>query len=157
MIVEPLRQSTLLRLQVKGLSEGRPSVLVGDYILVRPVDQPDKTWFQGRVHDVAMLHVRLGFSDKFSTYRGNKFDVRFVLNRLPHRRAHHALVNKNVPPRLLFPGPVHLIAARPVSPAALEELIPLNRSLGDNPEQLETVAAIVHQPRGSAPFIVFGP
>ncbi|KAK0215503.1 P-loop containing nucleoside triphosphate hydrolase protein [Armillaria fumosa] len=145
------------KLQVKGLSEGRPSVLVGDFILVHPVGQHDKTWFEGRVHDVAMLHVRLGFSDKFNTYRGNKFDVRFVLNRLPLRRAHHALVNKNDPPRLLFPGPEHLKDVQPTSLAVLEALIPLNRSLGDNPEQLETVAAIVHQPRGSVPFIVFGP
>ncbi|KAK0492593.1 RNA helicase [Armillaria luteobubalina] len=144
-------------LQVKGLSEGRPSVLVGDFILVRPVGQPDKTWFEGRVHHVAMSYLELAFSDKFNTYRGNKFDVRFVLNRLPHRRAHHALVNKNDSPRLLFPGPEHLRDAQPVSPDELEALIPLNRSLGDNPEQLETVAAIVHQPRGSVPFIVFGP
>ncbi|KAK0191959.1 P-loop containing nucleoside triphosphate hydrolase protein [Armillaria mellea] len=145
------------KLQVKDLSEGRPSVLVGDFILVRPVGQPDKTWFEGRVHDVAMSHVKLAFSDKFNTYRGNKFDVRFVLNRLPLRRAHQALVNKNAPSRLLFPGPEHLKDVRTVSPVELEALIPLNRSLGDNPEQLETVAAIVHQPRGSVPFIVFGP
>ncbi|KAG7441339.1 RNA helicase [Guyanagaster necrorhizus] len=145
------------KLKVEGLSEGRPSVLIGDYILVRPVGQPDKAWFEGRVHNVAMEHVSLRFSDDFNTYRGTKFDVRFVLNRLPCRRAHQALVNKNDLARLLFPGPEHLISARPVSRDVLKELVPFNRSLGNNPEQLETVAAIVHQPRGSVPFIVFGP
>ncbi|KAK0496625.1 hypothetical protein EDD18DRAFT_1105727 [Armillaria luteobubalina] len=112
-------------LQVKGLSEGRPSVLVGDFILVRPVGQPDKTWFEGRVHHVAMSCLKLAFSDKF------------------------------IP--IVETSPEHLRDAQPVSPDELEALIPLNRSLGDNPEQLETVAAIVHQPRGSVPFIVFGP
>ncbi|SJL11598.1 uncharacterized protein ARMOST_15004 [Armillaria ostoyae] len=145
------------KLEVKGLSEGRPSVLVGDFILVRSVGQPNKTWFEGRVHDVAMSHVKLRFSDAFNTYRGTKFDVRFVLNRLPYRRAHHALINKNDPVRLLFPGPEHLREARLVSQATVKELIPLNRSLGGNPAQLEAVAAIVHQPRGSVPFILFGP
>ncbi|KAG7439173.1 P-loop containing nucleoside triphosphate hydrolase protein [Guyanagaster necrorhizus] len=144
-------------LQVEGLSEGRPSVVVGDFILIRPVGQPDKTWFEGRVHSVAMRHVSLRLSDDFNTYRGTKFDVRFVLNRLSFRRMHRALVNKNDPARLLFPGPEHLTMARPVTSAMLEEIAPLNRDIGRNREQLETVAAIVHQQRGSVPFIVFGP
>ncbi|KAK0191971.1 P-loop containing nucleoside triphosphate hydrolase protein [Armillaria mellea] len=144
-------------LQVEGLSEGRPSVVVGDFILVRPVGQPDKTWFEGRVHDVAMNHVSLRFGDDFNTYRGTKFDVRFVLNRLPFRRMHYALVNKNDPARLLFPGSEHLTTAGPVTSAMMEELSPLNRNIGRNREQLETVAAILNQPKGSVPFIVFGP
>ncbi|KAK0452060.1 P-loop containing nucleoside triphosphate hydrolase protein [Desarmillaria tabescens] len=144
-------------LQVDGLAEGRPSVLVGDFILVRPVGQPDKTWFEGRVHNVTMSHVSLRFSDEFNTYRGTKFDVRFVLNRIPFRRMHDALDNKNDPARFLFPGPEHLTTAGPVTSAMLEELVPLNRDIGRNREQLETVAAIVHQPKGSVPFIVFGP
>ncbi len=148
---------TPFRLQVEGLAEGRPSVLVGDSILVRPVGQPNKTWFKGRVHNVGMNHVSLRFNDAFNTYRGTKFEVRFVLNRLPFRRMHYALVNKNDPARLLFPGPEHLTTAGPVTSAMMEELSPLNRDIGRNREQLETVAAILNQSRGSVPFIVFGP
>ncbi|KAK0204282.1 P-loop containing nucleoside triphosphate hydrolase protein [Desarmillaria ectypa] len=144
-------------LQVEGLAEGRPSVLVGDFILVRPVGQPDKTWFEGRVHSVTMKHVSLRFSNEFNTYRGTKFDVRFVLNRLSFRRMQYALTKNKDPARLLFPGPEHLTTAGPVTSAMLEELTPLNRDIGRNREQLETVAAIVHQPKGSVPFIVFGP
>ncbi|KAK0496609.1 P-loop containing nucleoside triphosphate hydrolase protein [Armillaria luteobubalina] len=144
-------------LQVEGLAEGRPSVVVGDSILVRPVGQPNKAWFKGRVHNVAMSHVGLRFNDAFNTYRGTKFEVRFVLNRLSFCRMHDALGNKSDPPRLLFPGSEHLTTERPVTSAMLEELSPLNRDIGRNKEQLETVAAILNQPRGSVPFIVFGP
>ncbi len=148
---------TLFRLQVEGLAEGRPSVLVGDSILVQPVGQPNETWSKGRVHNVGMNHVSLRFNDAFNTYRGTKFEVRFVLNRVSFRRMHDALGNKNDPARLLFPGPEHLTTARPVTSAMLKELSPLSRDIGRNREQLETVSAIVHQPRGSVPFIVFGP
>ncbi|KAK0191970.1 RNA helicase [Armillaria mellea] len=144
-------------LQVEGLAEGRPSVVVGDSILVRPVGQPNTPWFSGRVHNVAMSHVSLRFDDAFNTYRGTKFDVRFVLNRLSFCRMHDALGNKNDPARLLFPGSEHLTTEGPVTSTMLEELSPLNRDIGRNREQLETVAAILNQPRGSVPFIVFGP
>ncbi len=148
---------TPFRLQVEGLAEGRPSVLVGDSIRVQHVGQPNETWDKGRVHNVGMNHVSLRFNDAFNMYRGTKFEVRFVLNRVSFRRMHEALSNKNNPARLLFPGPEHLTTAGPVTSAMMEEFSPLNRDIGRNREQLETVAAIVHQPRGSVPFIVFGP
>ncbi|KAJ7249435.1 RNA helicase [Mycena rebaudengoi] len=109
-------------LQVKGLEEGRPSVIVGDYILVRHTGVEEGPWYEGRVH------------------HGTKFDVRFTLNRLPHRRMHQALINSFKPRQILFPG-----------------ITPVNRQIAEDPEQLETVAAILHQPPGSVPFIVFGP
>ncbi|KAF9260601.1 P-loop containing nucleoside triphosphate hydrolase protein [Marasmius fiardii PR-910] len=147
------------RLEVKGLSEGRPSVLVGDFILVRQKNATDKTWFEGRVHQVHESHVSLRFGDNFSTYRGTSFDVRFVLNRLSFRRMHAAVTNNNNPERLLFPGPAHLRQKqnKPVSQQQMDEITPINRLIGEDPEQLQTVAAIVNLPPGSVPFVVFGP
>ncbi|KAJ7753827.1 RNA helicase [Mycena metata] len=124
-------------LQVKGLEEGRPGVIVGDFILVKLNSSStgviDGPWYEGRVHQV----------HQSSTYKGTKFDVRFTLNRLPHRRMHQALTNHFGESRILF----------------LERNIitPVNRRIADDPEQLETVAAILHQTPGSAPFVVFGP
>ncbi len=37
---------TLFRFQVEDLAENQPSVVVGDFVLVRAVGQSDKTWFE---------------------------------------------------------------------------------------------------------------
>lgn len=132
-------------------------MLVGDFILVKHTNTTEDVWDEGRVHKVYADHVGLQFGDDFSTYRGTKFDVRFVLNRLPERRMHQALANKNNPSRILFPGPAHL---RPGGRTTLEQrnsFSPINRNIGEDEEQLETVTAILHQRPGSVPFVVFGP
>lgn len=94
-------------MHVKGLAEDRPSVLVGDYILVKR--REDTVSYEGRVHAVKKLIVSLRFSDQFSTYKGNKFDVQFVFNRLPMRRMHHSITNSSNPTRILFPSPEHIL------------------------------------------------
>ncbi|KAJ4466995.1 RNA helicase [Lentinula aciculospora] len=144
-------------LEVQGLAENRPSVLVGDFILVRQCHASDRTWFQGRVHQVYENYVSLRFDDSFSTYRGNSFEVRFVLNRLSLRRMHAALINNNNPIRLLFPGPEHIRGMRTISSELIKKIVPVNRVIGQDPEQLEAVAAIVNLPPGSVPFVIFGP
>ncbi|KAJ7676479.1 P-loop containing nucleoside triphosphate hydrolase protein [Mycena rosella] len=144
-------------LQVKGLEEGRPSVIVGDFILVKHTGVPDGPWYEGRVHQVHQDHVSLRFADTFSTYRGTKFDVKFTLNRLPHRRMHQALVNPWKESRVLFPRAEHILRNLPVSASQRSSISPVNRRIAEDPEQFETVAAIVHQPPGSPPFVVFGP
>ncbi|EAU82858.2 RNA helicase [Coprinopsis cinerea okayama7 len=148
-------------LKVPGLAENRPSVLVGDFILVSESNPAiafeNRTWYEGRVHEVRMDEVVLRFGDGFNTYRGNRFDVRFVLNRLPYRRMHHALVNSFAPRRILFPGPQDILGLKRVTAQQKAAIVPYYRQLKDDDEQLETVTAILHQNPGSAPFIVFGP
>ena len=148
-------------LEVKGLAENRPSVLVGDYILVSHTGTGDdgtpRTWYEGRVHNVLLNRVSLRFGEEFSTYKGTKFDVKFVLNQLPYRRMHQALSNSFNPARLLFPGPEHLRGAKRVTQAQIDMIVPINRVLRDDDEQMETVAAILNQKPGSIPFVLFGP
>ncbi|KAJ7474539.1 P-loop containing nucleoside triphosphate hydrolase protein [Mycena galericulata] len=134
-------------LQVKGLEEGRPSVIVGDYILVRHTGASDGPQYEGRVHKVHPAHY----------YQGTKFDVNFTLNRVPHRRMHQALTNSFKESRILFPRAEHLSRKVRVTAGQLNSITPVNRLIAEDPEQLETVAAIVHQPKGAPPFIVFGP
>ncbi|KDR68378.1 hypothetical protein GALMADRAFT_257029 [Galerina marginata CBS 339.88] len=149
------------KLLVEGLAENRPSVLVGDFILVSRPEGAEtlntRTWYEGRVHQVHQNHVSLRFSDEFRTYKGTKFDVRFVLNRLPFRRMHQVLTNKFNPVRLLFPGPAHIQGVARILPSKISEIVPFYRPLGEDDEQKETVAAIINQKPGSVPFVVFGP
>ncbi|KAJ6600012.1 RNA helicase [Mycena vulgaris] len=143
-------------LQVKGLEEGRPCVIVGDFILVKHtgVEGP---WYEGRIHQVHQTHVSLRFDDKFSTYKGTKFDIKFTLNRLPHRRMHQALTNPWKESRILFPRAEHVLRNLRVTVTQRNSISPVNRLIAEDPEQLETVVAIVNQPPGSPPFVVFGP
>lgn len=158
---DPIHANVTSSLQVKGLAENRPSVLVGDYILVSHSDSGDdgtsRNWYEGRVHNVLLDRVSLRFGDEFSIYKGNKFDVKFVLNQLPYRRMHQALSNSFKPARLLFPGPEHLRGAKRVTRAQINMIVPINRVLRDDDEQMETIAAILNQKPGSVPFVLFGP
>lgn len=143
-------------LQVAGLAEGRPSVLVGDFILVKHQDSESTPWFKGCVHEIFVDYVSLRFSSTFSTYKGTKFDVRFVLNRLPLRRMHQVLTLKVDSSRLIFPEPEH-INSMLISNDQLDAITPRNRIIGADHEQLLAVASIVNLPPGSAPFVIFGP
>ncbi|CAK5272785.1 unnamed protein product [Mycena citricolor] len=144
-------------LEVKGLEDGRPSVIVGDFIRVRQSGQDSGPWHEGRVHKIQQSRVSLHFGDAFNTYKGTKFDVRFVLNRLPVRRMHQAVRNRFRDARILFPRAEHVLRKTRVTEREKSELAPVNRLVAADPEQWETVVTIVNQPRGSAPFLVFGP
>lgn len=144
-------------LKVAGLAEGRPSVLVGDFILVRQQALVDDPWYEGCVHKVHANHISLRFGEGFSTYRGTKFDVQFKLNRLPLRRMHQSLMTSVKPSRILFPDLEHAETLRAVAFDQLIHITPVNRLIGEDNEQLETIGAILRQPQGSVPFVVFGP
>lgn len=70
---------------------------------------------------------------------------------------HQALTNPFKESRILFPRAEHLSRNQRVSVGQRNSITPVNRLIAEDPEQLETVAAIVHQPKGAPPFIVFGP
>jgi helicase MOV-10 len=144
-------------LKIEGIANGRPSVLVGDYIHARRSgDAQDNAWYQGRVHSVVHDVLSLHFSDKFSNYRGSKYDIRFIYNRVPERRKHQAVTGSYKPMRALFPDKAHISYNR-VTRTEVEAVNPINRDINENYEQRETLAAILKQPPGSVPFVIFGP
>ena len=137
------------------MAEGRPSVIVGDFILLKHHGTSGE-WYRGCVHEIAADTVSLRFNDQFSTFKGNRFDVQFVLNRIPLRRQHQALTAKYELNRLLFPDLEHDLG--PVTDFDDDNTTPpINRILLGNPEQLMAVSTIVHSPPGSLPFVIFGP
>ncbi|KAF9487363.1 P-loop containing nucleoside triphosphate hydrolase protein [Pleurotus eryngii] len=139
-------------LRVPGLAEKRPSVLVGDRILVQEQGAQNGHWFEGGVHKVLRDEVSLRFNASFKHTTGQTFHIHFKLNRFPLRRQHLTMDTAFTSDRILFPGNTHLLPQLP-DPS----LVFVNPLIGNNPAQRQAVASIVRQPPGSPPFVVFGP
>ncbi|KAF5383148.1 hypothetical protein D9615_005012 [Tricholomella constricta] len=145
------------QLEVPGLAEKRPSVLVGDRILVQPKGAREGHWFEGGVHAVRKEEVNLRFDRSFRGWsRDQLYNVRFKLNRYPARRQHQALDSAFSEDRVLFPKKTHLPKG-PCPRQADVRIRPINPLIGKNPPQLQAVMSIVKQPPGSLPFVIFGP
>ena len=140
-----------------GLAEKRPSVIVTDKLLVKNFGSSSEHWFEGHVHKVREKDVDLRFSDRFNSYKGQKYHVRFGLNLLTLRRMHQALDTAFNAKRVFFPEIANITSLKPPSPGDRARLKLVDRKIADNPPQLEAIAAIVNRPPGSVPFVVFGP
>lgn len=174
-----------------GLAEKRPSVIIGDRIKVRNYNQrrgnrnqnEPELWFRGCVHVVEATQVGLKFHDSFNSFRGQKYDVRFELNRLTLRRMHqvrlflssetHSLGDadqegvwlqavthpKFKEQRVLFPNEDIVKRLRMREPIAtqMNRYSPFDRQIATNPPQWLAVTAIAELAPGAVPFVVFGP
>ncbi|RXW22216.1 hypothetical protein EST38_g3643 [Candolleomyces aberdarensis] len=140
-------------LAIPGLAEKRPSVLVGDRILVQVQSERSGRWFEGHVHVLRQNEVGLRFHTTFTGWSESKlYDIRFKLNRIVLRRQHQALDSAFEEDRVLFPEARHA--------GAIEytwKIAPYNPLIASNECQMDAVKSIVHQGPGGVPFIVFGP
>ncbi|KAF5389777.1 hypothetical protein D9757_006011 [Collybiopsis confluens] len=143
-------------LVVPGLAEKRPSVLVGDRILVRKPNSPPGHWFEGGVHVVRKEEVGLRFHRSFSASPSDRFLVRFKLNRFPVRRQHQALDTAFSQDRVMFPTNLHLPRRIPATIAS-PSMRWRNPLIAGNPPQKQAVLSILHREPGSMPFVIFGP
>ncbi|KAF8586065.1 P-loop containing nucleoside triphosphate hydrolase protein, partial [Ramaria rubella] len=144
-------------LPVPGLSEKRPSLIIGDCVLVRRAEYSNSPWYEGYVHQVLQKAVKLQFHNSFHGFKGQKYCVRFKVNRGPFKRMHQALAEKYGPERLLFPSLEHIRGCAPPSAELLDNLRPFNRTVFGNDTQKLAVASILGQSAGSVPFLIFGP
>ncbi|KAF9057242.1 P-loop containing nucleoside triphosphate hydrolase protein [Panaeolus papilionaceus] len=152
------RHNKYYYLEVPGLAEKRPSVLIGDRILVQERGSRSGKWYEGHVHVVRQAEVGLCFHLDFSTHYNpqKRFHVRFKLNRIPAQRQHQALEAPYTPPRVFFPSKTdlnHLVSGRQTDrPIKL-----FNRLIETNERQLKAVTGVLAMQPGSMPFIIFGP
>ncbi|KAK0204297.1 P-loop containing nucleoside triphosphate hydrolase protein [Desarmillaria ectypa] len=146
------RRNQYYDLRVPGLAEKRPSVLIGDNILVRKKDAPEGHWFSGGVHNVMLETVGLRFSPKFQVSKTDRFHIRFKLNRIPLRRQHQALETAFAPGRLLLPLATHILQPSPAVPWSA-----INPLIDTNARQRQAVDCIIRRRPGTVPFVIFGP
>ncbi|KEP52557.1 putative RNA helicase [Rhizoctonia solani 123E] len=146
------------RLTVPGLSEKRPSVIVGDRIKVHPHSEPEKVWYQGIVRDIETTTVLVIFNRRFPHSPTALYDVQFVLNPVPFKRMLQALAIDPKRREVLFPQ-VEDVTTSSMAAQRLEEteMDLYNRIIGTNEEQRNAIARVIHLPPGSPPYIIFGP
>lgn len=139
-----------------------PEVKIGDYVLLD--DITSDLQYEGRITNMESkfrvrfteLILTLWMPDKFSIRQNAIFDVRFKLDRLTLRRMHDAVSSSHRSECTRFLFPSSRDARSPVVPSNFE-VEPYNPRILDDERQLQAVLSIVHQPRQSAPFIIFGP
>ncbi|CAG8489963.1 9473_t:CDS:2 [Acaulospora morrowiae] len=153
------KRSPYFTLQVPGLAEKRPSVIVGDHVFVVRCGEDEKgKAYQGFVHHVEETSISVKFKKEFSrVYSSNtKFDVRFTFNRLPMRRMHNAIKCADTIKRLFPSNEVR-------TPKDMDEIMQRNsfkaidKSIENNKHQMRAVILIKQELYHPAPFIVFGP
>jgi helicase MOV-10 len=146
-------------LEVRGLSENRPSVLKGDEIKVNFPSEPHRV-YRGRVLEIERETVVLSFDSSFRYVAGQRVEVSFVLRRTSLRRFHLGIRGLSTCPgaaTLLFPDMNDLEGGRLHPPREVSSagLRPFNRNL--NQEQMAAVSAIVEGEARHVPYIIFGP
>ncbi|KAI5120114.1 hypothetical protein M0805_002198 [Coniferiporia weirii] len=152
--LQPGNQYYMLKVPEAGDPRFKPKVVVGDTMLFQHIDSSDKTWYQGVIHEIdKKTNFKLRFDSAFSTYRGKKFDVQFVLNRVPFRRAHQAITNSFSLRRLLFPG----INDKKLATVSGEEFSFFERRVGNNFAQRDVVETVLAMEPGCSPLVIYGP
>ena len=109
----------LLSLDVPGLAEKRPSLMLGDTAVVQPKARLLGDYrsngmekYEGVIEDVRSQSIILAFDDNFRrSYAGELVDVVFVLSRTNLRRRHVAADHcfKHLGKKILFPNEVYLL------------------------------------------------
>ncbi|PFX17671.1 putative helicase MOV-10 [Stylophora pistillata] len=148
----------LLKLEVPGLAENRPSVLRGDRIYAYEHGLRHHR-YEGIVHKVKLQDLILGFDrSKIPFIKGKKFDIQFTFNRLTVQMEHRACERiasecKKDMREVLFPQ--QEILHRGVIVNQVDDRSFYDRNLND--EQKQAVQKILSGSSRPAPYLVFGP
>ncbi|KAL7635976.1 UNVERIFIED_CONTAM: hypothetical protein RMT77_013794 [Armadillidium vulgare] len=168
-----------LSLVVEGLSESRPSLMIGDSVLASPLHETQNdVKYEGVIHEVLHSKVLLKFHPDFhSSYGGEDHSVQLRFNRTPMRRCHQAvsfapqqlqdsvlflkkILNRS-PQVEVFEENVETSpdakskANVPLNSNSSKPLTWFNESLND--DQRKAVKRILEGRNRPTPYIIFGP
>ncbi|KAJ8920487.1 hypothetical protein NQ315_005356 [Exocentrus adspersus] len=150
-----------LELEVPGLAEKRPSLVVGDLVDIRV--HADHVVYQGVINAINDKTIHIDYvSLELVEFIGNnptiELDVRFVMGRLPLERMHQgvdSVVRFNLVPSLFPAGKINKTTRSQLRTIRDSEFV--NESVTRNQEQRTAVVNILNGTSGSFPYIVFGP
>ena len=145
-----------------------PEVIVGDFLWLE--DKQEDVKYEARIKTVhvftrgsiAVLEISLEVPRSFNFYLGVQFLLHFGLNRITLCRQYHALASQNpsrLAPlrRLLFPSASDIKPVQQFSEDEVARLQLVNENIREDEQQLQTVVSILQQPKGTVPFVIFGP
>lgn len=146
------RKREFLILVVPGLAEGRPSILVGDTVIVRTLG-PGNVRYEGVIWVVEKDDIFLKFDERFQkAYTGDAVNVSFRTSRITICRNHYAIENAcKLDPLVLFPKQIPFRNTNPLS----SSIKWVNKEL--NVRQRNAVEWILRGESQPAPYIIFGP
>jgi len=146
-----------------------PEVIQGDFLWLQNMQDSDDMYYDTRVKSanvfmrgsLAVLKLSLQVPKSFNLDRGAQFLLRLRLNRVTLRRQYHALSSLLTHlRRVLFPSPSDIKPFEHLSNninIANLRLSFFDKNIRENGQQLRTVVSILRQPKGTVPFIIFGP
>ncbi|KAK3102564.1 hypothetical protein FSP39_012227 [Pinctada imbricata] len=165
-----------LALNVPGVAEGRPPLIVGDKVRLTDPVHPGSLAYEGSVEDIIGADVLLRFIKVFhDNYTGKDYNVQFMLNRTPIRRSHHAIeIASNRKDNILFPRkllPKNPLYVYQLTSSEQGDAFPLFNKQSDTLEQMDlqfinqnlndrqksAVCRIFQGCGRPLPYILFGP
>ena len=160
--------SYLLSVEVENVDEDLlPEVALGDFLWLD--DAQHNIRYEARVanievfirHRLAVLKMSVRLPTEFIHHQGAEFALHLRPSRITLRYQFHALTRSLMPPRrLLFPSPLDIGSKQHLSRTEIYNLKfrhLVNRTIRDDPQQLQAVISVLEQSPGSVPFIVYGP
>ncbi|XP_063539362.1 RNA helicase Mov10l1-like [Cydia strobilella] len=142
-------------LEVPGLAENRPSLLRGDKVYIK-LNNSNEILFESVIKDMEESTIHIGNIDEsFNAYYSPEalFDIRFMMSRVPHERAHVAVANvfERKQDSRLFPEP----RKKDVKLKSIYQWY--NPLIRNNEEQRLAVQHILSGTSRRAPYMVHGP
>ncbi|KAF8267993.1 P-loop containing nucleoside triphosphate hydrolase protein [Lactarius quietus] len=141
-----------------------PEVLKGDFLWLE--DRRKDVYYDARITNadvfmrgpLAVLKIFLQVPRSLNLYSGTRYLLRMRLNRFILCRQYQALASPlALLRRLLFPSASDIKSIRRLSKAEIDKLPLVNESIREDKQQLHAVVSILQQPKGTVPFIIFGP
>ncbi|GAB6020040.1 hypothetical protein CHUAL_002787 [Chamberlinius hualienensis] len=149
------KEDGFLALEIPHLSEGRPSVIVNDRVVL--VDRGDisELKYEGYIHFVRSDDILLKFdSDYHNKYDEQQVDINFITSRTVFRRCHQAVhLFSRIGCNILFPTKSNILNKHVKIKFHQNQLF--NRSL--NERQICAVKGILAARNTPAPYIIYGP
>ncbi|KAF9421476.1 hypothetical protein HW555_002691 [Spodoptera exigua] len=146
-----------LCLEIKKLAERRPSLIVGDKVMVTDIWDEKSYTYEGFIHVIRGDQVLFKFNPRFhETYRGSDVSVEFCLSRSSYRKLHHAIskVLSTLGTDVLFPS--RLLCRPPQVPLdKVNNLQWFNKNL--NYYQKKAVTNILIGECRPMPYCIYGP
>lgn len=149
------RSCDFLTLEVPGLAEGRPSLLLGDRVIVKYAGQRSSPKYEGFIHEIRAAEILLKFNNDFhDSYEHQYVDAQFYFNRTPLRRCHQAIEHAlNMDEETIFPKKVE--EKEPLVKMTEDKMKFFNLNL--NERQKKAVHRILSACGRPTPYVLFGP